>query len=123
MSNALDQQVLHRAQQIVYLAKWHYLEDRAVARLANVPEIGVARLVPGSRVVQVVTFDGRYIGRIRLVDAHSRHARWWAKPSGHAPVMGPYRSVKAAARALARPLTAPDPRRTDLWRPPGRSDP
>ncbi|MFI9627304.1 hypothetical protein [Streptomyces sp. NPDC052042] len=100
----LDQEAvaaLRTAQLTVVSAKWHICEEQAVERLAPIHGLACTPLFPGHPVIQVVTCDGRLLGRVRR---HSvdRTARWIAVPAGTAHEIGAYRSPHAAARALAR---------------------
>ncbi|WP_069816444.1 hypothetical protein [Streptomyces sp. TP-A0874] len=100
---------LREAELIAVNAKWRICEARALARLAGRPGLACAPLFPEHPIIQVVTLDGRQLGRIRL-SRTGGPPRWIATPVGSAQEIGGYRSARAAARALARV------HRRGLWR-------
>lgn len=100
----LDQEAvaaLRVAEFIVINAKWHFCEEQAVERLAQVHGLACTPLFPGHAVIQIVACDGRLLGRARR-HQDDRTARWVAVPTGTAHGIGSYRSLHGAARALAR---------------------
>ncbi|MFT9821230.1 hypothetical protein, partial [Lysinibacillus sp. NPDC056185] len=85
--------------------------EQALAELAARPGLACAPLFPGHPVIQVVAYDGRLLGSVR------RHTtggvtQWIAVPATTAHEISPCRSVRAAARALAREAGKPHRRVT-----------
>jgi hypothetical protein len=97
----LDVDVVHEAERAILRAQWHLLEESALHRAAGRRGLVRTPLYPVSRVIQLVTVDGRYVGRIRLANPGARHQRWMATPPGGRP-LGPFHSARAAANALGR---------------------
>jgi hypothetical protein len=77
-------------------------ERLALARLADTRGLARTRVTSHSDEIQVVTYDGEYIGRIRLAAAHARQQRWIAIPVGRQTTLGSYTSARAAANALGQ---------------------
>jgi hypothetical protein len=88
------------AELIITHAKWLYLEEQALALLSGRRGLSWTPLFPQSGVIQVVAFNGEHVGRIRRTRSE-RSARWLAIPPGGRP-LGPFRTARAAARALRR---------------------
>lgn len=84
----------------IYHARLQIYEADALAILAYRPGIALARLWPGSAVIQVVTLDGVHIGRVRLTNPHEKPECWIAVPLAPGTRHGTYPSADAAARAL-----------------------
>ncbi|MFE6667460.1 hypothetical protein ACFVFH_28355 [Streptomyces sp. NPDC057697] len=99
-------EAIREAERTVINAKWHWYEEQALAELAARPGLTCTPLIPGHPVIQVVAYDGRLLGRVRRRTA-GRGARWVAVPAATAHEIGPCRSVRAAARALAREAGRP----------------
>jgi hypothetical protein len=94
---------LRAAQAAVTNAKWRLYQERALARLAREDGLACAPLFPEHPVIQIVACDGRLLGRVRRhrPAGRRRGARWIATgPDAHR--VGAYRTLRAAARALAR---------------------
>jgi CBS domain-containing protein len=77
-------------------------EMRVLRRLASIGGLAYAPLSSHQRDVQVVAYDGRYLGRIRLTGEHTSHPAWIAVPPTGVATLGTFSSPRAAARALAR---------------------
>jgi len=90
---------LGEADRTVFAAHWRIREEDAVARLAGHPGLAWTRLYPRSRVIQIVAWNGHYLGRVRLARHHEPADRWTAIPNSGRPA-GPYPTVGAAAAAL-----------------------
>ena len=97
---------LRAAQLTVINAKWHLCEEQALARLAACAGLACAPLFPKHPIIQVVAFDGRLLGRARLHRTGTT-ARWIATAAPTARRVGTYRTLRGAARALARAAGAP----------------
>ncbi|MGM9439161.1 hypothetical protein ACTAF0_02340 [Streptomyces murinus] len=100
----LDQEAvaaLRAARLVVVNAKWRLREEQALERLARVRGLACTPLFPGHPVIQVVAYDGRFLGRVRRHDDGPR-ARWIAVPAHTARELGAYRTLHGAARALSR---------------------
>ena len=86
---------------------WLPAEQAALARLAGTRGLARTRLNAYTDEIQVVAYDGDYLGRIRLMGAHTRSPRWTALPRGRMTNTGTYTNPKAAAIALARAAGRP----------------
>lgn len=87
------------ARLIVSATKLRLLHEQALVRLTQQPGLALTPLWLPSPVIQVVAIDGRYLGRARK-DMQSDRRGWYAVPLRPARPHGPYRTSRAAARAL-----------------------
>ena len=62
----------------------------------------VAPLLPGTDVIQLVTYDGEHLGHVRLDGPRGPGERWVAVPKKQARPVGSCPSARAAALALSR---------------------
>jgi hypothetical protein len=100
--NGDDTEAVREAERTVYHAQWRIWEDLTLEHLARTRGLARAPLMPGSEVIQLVTYDGQHLGHVRR-DGHSPPAECWvAVPTRQAQPRGRYASAEAAARALAR---------------------
>ncbi|WP_044370451.1 hypothetical protein [Streptomyces noursei] len=104
---------VREAQCLIINAKWHLRQEQALARLAAHHGLACAPLFPEHPVIQVVAFNGRPLGRARLHHTDTTE-RWIATIAPTAHQIGAYRSLRAAARALARAAGLPGTRVTCL---------
>ncbi|WP_018549436.1 hypothetical protein [Streptomyces sp. LaPpAH-108] len=93
--------VLRVARYTVVNAEWRLREEQALRRLARTRGLAWTPLFAGHPVIQVVARDGRLLGRARR-HRDGRRARWIAVPARTAHEIGAYRTLRGAARALAR---------------------
>jgi hypothetical protein len=90
------------AERTVYHAQWRIWEELALEHLACTRGLARAPLVPGSEVIQLVTYDGKHLGHVRL-EVHSPSVECWvAVAVRQTRLCWRYASAEAAARALAR---------------------
>jgi hypothetical protein len=82
---------------IVYAEKWRLSEHAAAAHLAHSRGLAWTALFPHTSAFQLVTFDGRVLGRVYAPNP----PRFDAVRHGGFPI-GTYWSLEAAAHALAR---------------------
>lgn len=73
-------------------------EELALEHLLARPGLATAPLVPGSEVIQVVTYNGEHLGHVRL---EAPDGCWVAVALRQARLCGRYASAEAAARGLA----------------------
>jgi hypothetical protein len=100
--NGDDTEAVREAERTVYQAQWRIWEELALEHLAYTLGLARAPLVPGSEVIQLVTYDGQHLGHVRR-DGHNPPGECWvAVRMRHAQPCGRYSSADAAARALAR---------------------
>lgn len=94
-------EAVREAERTLYYTQWRIFEELALARLATV---GLARapLVPGSEVIQLVTYDGEHLGHVRRDSSGEPDERWVAVRKGQGRQIGAYGSAADAAGALAR---------------------
>lgn len=104
---------LRTAEALIIRAKWCYLEEHALTRLQRHHGLACTSLFAEHPVIQVVALDGQLLGRVRLRPGAPRD-RWVAVDTVHAHELGAYRSIHAAARALARAAGRPCRRVTDV---------
>ncbi|MFC0860888.1 hypothetical protein ACFHYQ_01130 [Sphaerimonospora cavernae] len=81
-------------------------QHAVLAKVRNTRGLVCTHLYAHSDAIQLVTYDGEHLGRIRLADAHARQS-WVAVPAGQVMTMGRYHSSKAAAKALAHAAGKP----------------
>jgi len=93
--------VLRRAQLIIYQASWHIMEEAALASLAGTRGLRRAPLDLRSQVIQLVTFDGQYLGRVRRDTNPGTSESWVAVRLLTGGVIGLYQTADDAAEALA----------------------
>ena len=101
-SNGEVLEVIREAERTVYRAQWRIWEELAVEHLACTSGLARAGLVPGSDVIQVVTWDGEYLGHVRRDRQCPLSECWVAVLKRHARPCGRYDSAQAAAAALAQ---------------------
>ncbi|MET8405379.1 hypothetical protein [Streptomyces sp900116325] len=102
--SAID--VIREAERTVINAKWHWCEARALEQLAAQPGLACSPLFPGHPVIQVVAYDGQLLGRVRRHTADGV-TRWITVHADTAHELGARRSMRAAARTLARAAGKP----------------
>ncbi|WP_158734266.1 hypothetical protein [Streptomyces sp. NRRL F-2747] len=88
--------IIELAERIVYRAKLKFLEEAALAGIADAEGLALAPLCPPSRVIQVVSYHGLHLGRVR----QEREGGWIAVAKGAAHSSGPYEDARAAAESL-----------------------
>jgi len=95
-------EVVREAERTVYHTQWRIWEELALEQLAWTAGLARAPLLPGSEVIQLVTFDAEHIGHVRRDTTHPAGERWVAVALKQARPCGRYDSAEAAARGLAR---------------------
>ena len=93
--------VVREAERTLYHTPWRIWEELALEQLAWTAGLARAPLLPGSEVIQLVTFDGEHIGHVRR-DTTQPAAGCWVAVAKQACPSGRYDSAEAAARGLAR---------------------
>jgi hypothetical protein len=93
--------VIRQAQLIIYQASWHIMEEAALASLADTRGLQRAPLDVRSQVIQLVTFDGQYLGRIRRDTTPGTGECWVAVRLLTGGIIGLYQTPDDAAEALA----------------------
>jgi len=99
--NVDDDEVIRRAERVLYLTQWRVWEEAVLARLALTRGLAAAPLLPGADVIYLVTYDGEHLGHIRREGPRTRGECWVAVPLMEMPLAGYHHSAEAAARALA----------------------
>lgn len=94
--------VIGEAERTVYHAQWRIWEELALEYLACTRGLARAPLVPGSDVIQLVTYDGEHLGHVRPDGQCPPGECWVAVAVREARPCGRYGSAEAAALALAR---------------------
>jgi hypothetical protein len=107
--------VIQQAERIINRASWRLLEEAALAGLAGTRGLCWAPLEPRTEVIQLVAYDGEYIGHIRRAPEAGRGETWVAVARSLGRPMGCYHSAEEAAEALAvacgkQPRRIPGPR-------------
>jgi hypothetical protein len=92
--------VVLAAASVIVRTRLSMLEDEALETLRERPGLALAPLWPGSPVIQLVTFDGVHIGRVRLENPHERRESWVAVPLPPKRSHGSYSSAWTAAESL-----------------------
>ncbi|MDO5754529.1 hypothetical protein [Arthrobacter sp.] len=92
--------VLQEAQALVCRVKFQILQEEALASLADSHGLALARLWPGSPVIQVATLDGAYLGRVRRAHSPTGDCQWFALSRQAGRSSGPYLTETAAAQSL-----------------------
>lgn len=95
-------EVIRQAERTVYHAQWRIWEQLALEHLACTRGLARAPLVPGSDVIQLVTYDGKHLGHVRRERPAGPDECWVAVTVREARPCGLYRTAEAAARGLAR---------------------
>jgi hypothetical protein len=95
-------EVVREAERLVYLTQWRIWEELALEPLARTRGLARAPLMPGSDVIQLVTYNGQHLGHVRRDGPRGPGERWVAVPAKQARPTGGYRTAEAAARGLAR---------------------
>jgi hypothetical protein len=98
--DALD--VIHRAERVVWVAGWRLQEQAVLQQLAGTRGLARARFDPRSDVIQLVTYDGEYLGHVRRENRPGPGERWLAVRKDRARPAGCYGTALAAAEALAQ---------------------
>ena len=70
-------EVVREAERAVYHTQWRIWEELALEQLAATEGLRRAPLVPGSEVIQLVTWDGEHIGHVRRDTAQRRASAGW----------------------------------------------
>lgn len=96
------QEVIREAERTVYVAGWRLREETVLELLAGTCGVAVAPLLPGTDVIQLVTYDGQHLGHVRLHGPRGPGERWVAVPRKQARPVGSYPTAQEAAQALAR---------------------
>ena len=94
-------EVIREAERTVYHAQWRIWEELALEHLARTRGLARAPLVPGSDVIQLVTYDGEHLGHVRR-DTEPAGECWVAVLKRQMRQVGTYPSAAAAAAALAQ---------------------
>jgi hypothetical protein len=97
--DAID--VIREAERTVDRAQWRIWEEVALGHLACTLGVARASLVPGSDVIQLVTYDGEHLGHVRRGTQRPPGERWVAVAVRDARSCGRYRAAEVAARGLA----------------------
>ena len=95
-------EVVREAELTLYQTQWRIWEELALEQLAWTAGLGRAPLVPGSELIQLVTWDGEHIGHVRRDTTQPAGERWVAVALKQARPCGRYASAEAAACGLAR---------------------
>jgi hypothetical protein len=95
-------EVVREAERAVYHTQWRIWEELALEQLAATEGLGRAPLVPGSEVIQLVTWDGEHIGHVRRDTTQPGGGCWVAVALGQPRLCGRYDSAEAAALGVAR---------------------
>lgn len=95
-----EQSLLQEAQALLCRAKFQILQEEALATLAGSHGLALARLWPGSQAIQVATFDGAYLGRVRRAHSPAGDCQWLALARAARKSSGPYPTDRAAAQSL-----------------------
>ncbi len=98
----VDDEVIRRAERVLYLTQWRVWEEAVLDRLALTRGLASAPLLPTSDVIYLVTYDGQHLGHVRRGGPRTRDECWVAVPLMQVPLAGYHHSAEAAARALAR---------------------
>jgi hypothetical protein len=88
--------IIELAERIIYRAKLKFLEEAALAGIAHVEGLALAPLCPPSQVIQVVSYNGQHLGRVRQQQGEG----WLAIVKGAAHSTGPYDGARSAAESL-----------------------
>jgi len=95
-------EVVREAERNLYHAQWRIWEELALGQLARTRCLARAPLVPGSDVIQLVSYDGEHLGHVRRDGQCPSGECWVAVAVSEARPCGHYDSAEAAARGLAR---------------------
>jgi hypothetical protein len=102
------------AERTVRLAEYRQLVQAALARLSNRPGLGWTRLEPGESSLYLVARDNQELGTVHPAktwyagNGRIRRRTWRATPTGDPLTsLGPFRSVREAAEALATRTAGP----------------
>jgi hypothetical protein len=102
MSGDDADEVVREAERAVYHTQWRIWEELALEQVAGTAGLRRMPLLPGSEVIQIVTWDGDHIGHVRRDAAHPAGECWVAVALRQVRPCGWYDSAEAAARAVAR---------------------
>jgi hypothetical protein len=94
-------EVVREAERALYHAQWRTWEELALEHLACTRGVARAPLVPGSDVIQLVTYDGEHLGHVRRDGLCPPGDCWVAVAVQDARPRGRYGSAEAAAHGLA----------------------
>lgn len=95
-------ELVREVERTVYHTQWRIWEELALEQLAWTAGLGRAPLVPGSEVIQLVTWNGEHIGHVRRDSTLPLDKCWVAVAVKRARPCGWYASAEAAACGLAR---------------------
>jgi hypothetical protein len=95
-------ELIREAERTAYHTQWRIWEELALEQLAWTAGLDRAPLVPGSEVIQLVTWNGEHIGHVRRDSTRPAAECWVAVAVKHARPCGWYASAEAAACGLAR---------------------
>jgi len=95
-------EVIREAERTVYHAQWRIWEELILEHLACTRGLARAPLVPGSDVIQLVTWDGEHLGHVRRDGQCPPGECWVAMLKGQARPCGRYSNARAAAATLAQ---------------------
>jgi hypothetical protein len=95
-------EVIREAERAVYAASWRLREETVLRQLAGTRGLAFAPLMPGTDVIQLVTYDGEHLGHVRLDGPRGPGERWVAVRKKQARPVGSYPSAQPAAQALAQ---------------------
>jgi hypothetical protein len=71
-------ELIREAERTIYHTQWRIWEELALEHLACTQGLARAPLVPGSDVIQLVTWDGEHLGHVRRDGQCSSGERWVA---------------------------------------------
>lgn len=92
----------HEAERALHHTQWRVWEELALEQLASTAGLRRTPLLPGSEVIQLVTWNGEHIGHVRLDTSQPASERWVAVALKQGRLGGWYASAEAAASELAR---------------------
>jgi hypothetical protein len=96
-------EAIREAERTAYHTQWQIWEELALEQLARTAGLARAPLIPGSEVIQLVTWDGEHLGHIRRDTTRPGPGESWvAVTARQARPCGRYDSAEAASRGLAR---------------------
>ncbi len=95
-------EAVREAERTVYQAQWRVWEEAALDHLVGRSGLAWTPLVPGSDVIQLVTYNGEHLGHVRRDSVPGPGERWVAARKGQAHQIGSHASAAEAAASLLR---------------------